>query len=72
MIGSGTKARLTFDALRAAGVGREFLQRIRTPVGLRIGARTADEIAVSIAAEMIAVRRGHPEGRWNFKEPPVP
>jgi xanthine dehydrogenase accessory factor len=69
MIGSGTKARLTFDQLAAAGVAKEWLKRVRTPVGLRIGARTADEIAVSIVAEMLAVRRGKPEGRWNVREP---
>jgi xanthine dehydrogenase accessory factor len=69
MIGSGTKARLTFDQLVADGVDRGWLRRVRTPVGLRIGARTADEIAVSIVAEMVAVRRGKAEGRWNAREP---
>ena len=68
MIGSGTKARLTFEQLLVAGVDREWLKRIRTPVGLRLGARTADEIAVSIVAELIAVRRGRNEGRWNVRE----
>jgi len=58
MIGSGIKARRTFDQLVEAGVEKAWLRRVRTPVGLRIGARTADEIAVSIVAEMIAVRRG--------------
>ncbi len=70
MIGSGTKARLTFDKLVEAGVDRGWLKRIRTPVGLRLGARTADEIAVSIVAEMIAVRRGKPEGRWSVRGDP--
>jgi xanthine dehydrogenase accessory factor len=67
MIGSGTKARLTFDQLAAEGVDRGWLRRIRTPVGLRLGARTAEEIAVSIVAELIAVRRGRTEGRWNVR-----
>jgi xanthine dehydrogenase accessory factor len=61
MIGSGQKARKTFDALAEVGVDKTWLKRVRTPVGLRLGARTADEIAVSIVAEMIAVRRGAPE-----------
>ena len=69
MIGSGTKARLTFEELAAEGVAKEWLRRVRTPVGLRLGARTADEIAISIVAEMLAVRRGKPEGRWNVREP---
>jgi xanthine dehydrogenase accessory factor len=60
MIGSGAKARLTYDALAEQGVEKEWLKRIRSPVGLRLGARTADEIAVSIVAELIAVRRGRP------------
>lgn len=63
MIGSGIKARKTIDALVAAGVDKAWLRRVRTPVGLRIGARTADEIAVSIVAELIAVRRGAPGAR---------
>ncbi len=69
MIGSGTKARRTFDHLIEAGVDKAWLRRVRTPVGLRLGARTADEIAVSIVAELIAVRRGRPEGRWVARAP---
>lgn len=72
MIGSGAKARLTFDKLIEAGVDRNFLRSIRTPVGLRIGARTADEIAVSIVAEMIAVRRGGSESRATPNVPNAP
>jgi xanthine dehydrogenase accessory factor len=66
MIGSATKVRHTFTELEAAGVSGEWLQRIRAPVGLEIGARTADEIAVSIVAEMLALRRGKTEGRWRL------
>jgi xanthine/CO dehydrogenase XdhC/CoxF family maturation factor len=40
------------------GVPSETLQRLHTPVGLAIGAETPEEIAVSIAAEMIAAVRG--------------
>jgi xanthine dehydrogenase accessory factor len=43
--------------LRASGVDEEALARIRTPAGLDIGARTHTEIALSIAAELVAVRR---------------
>ena len=69
MIGSGTKARRTFDQLVAAGVEKAWLRRVRTPVGLRIGARTADEIAVSIVGEMIAVRRGAAVGTPDAEVP---
>jgi xanthine dehydrogenase accessory factor len=58
LIGSRAKvARLT-DALREAGVGDEWLRRLRAPIGLDIGAVSPEEIAVAILAELIAVRRG--------------
>lgn len=58
MIGSRRRVRAALHALLEAGVSRGVLARIRAPIGLEIGAETPDEIAVSIAAEMIAVRRG--------------
>lgn len=44
--------------LRAAGLGDAELQRLSSPVGLDLGARTPEETAVSIAAEVIALRWG--------------
>ncbi len=44
--------------LRSVGVGEAELARLRSPVGLDIGARTPEETAVSIAAEIIALRWG--------------
>jgi xanthine dehydrogenase accessory factor len=46
--------------LRERGVSGEAVAEVRAPLGLRIGAVTPEEIAVSILAEMIAVRRGVP------------
>lgn len=57
MIGSRTKQRLVFEKLRAAGVDDRFLARVRTPIGLDIGARSHAEIAVSVAAELVRIRR---------------
>ena len=57
MIGSRRKIRVVFDDLEHLGVDRAKLQRVHTPIGLKIGAVTVPEIAVSIAAELIQVRR---------------
>jgi xanthine dehydrogenase accessory factor len=57
MIGSGKKVVATFDGLRNEGVSEEALKRVHAPIGLDIGAVTADEIAVSIVAELIRERR---------------
>ncbi len=44
--------------LREAGVGERELARLRSPIGLDLGARTPEETALSIAAEIVASRRG--------------
>jgi xanthine dehydrogenase accessory factor len=65
LIGSLAKQRKFALRLRARGFGDAHIARLRTPVGLAIGARTAEEIAVSIVAELVAVRRGgSPERGW--------
>ena len=57
MIGSGRKVAATYDGLRKEGVPLEALQRVHAPIGLDIGAITAEEIAISIVAELIRERR---------------
>ncbi len=57
MIGSRTKVATTFRALQEEGFSSEDLARVHAPIGLSIGAETPEEIAVSIAAELIQVRR---------------
>jgi molybdenum cofactor synthesis domain-containing protein len=51
------------DELRSRGFSDAELTRVRTPVGLDIGARTAEEIALSILAGVVAARHGH-AGGW--------
>ena len=58
MVGSRRKREELFSQLRAAGFNDADLERVQCPVGLPIGGETPAEIAVSILAEMIAVRRG--------------
>jgi len=57
MIGSKTKQAILWKHLRANGVDEGFLARVRTPMGAWIGARSHEEIAVSVVSELIAVRR---------------
>jgi molybdenum cofactor synthesis domain-containing protein len=51
------------EALRAMGFSEDDLARVRTPVGLDLGARTPAEIALSIAAGLLAARSGR-DGGW--------
>ena len=59
MIGSRRKIKVILDDLRAEGVAESLLEHVHAPIGLDIGAVSAEEIAVSIAAELVAVRRGN-------------
>ncbi|MFO0586205.1 MAG: XdhC/CoxI family protein [Polyangiaceae bacterium] len=56
-IGSRAKAQRTRDRLAAKGFAQEDIDRVRMPLGVSIGARVPDEIAVSVTAEMIVWRR---------------
>ncbi len=57
MLGSRRKVAMTEKVLREWGVTEEAIEKVRAPVGLSIGADTPEEIAVSVVAEMISVRR---------------
>ena len=63
MIGSRRKTISIVHALEAEGFEREQFERIFAPMGLEIGAITPEEIAVSVVAEMVAVRRA-PASDW--------
>ena len=62
LVASRARGAAVSRALRGAGVPDAALASLRTPVGLPIGARGPDEIALSILAEIVAVRRGAPLG----------
>jgi xanthine dehydrogenase accessory factor len=57
MIGSPGKVKHIFKNLRKQGITREALERVHAPIGLDLGAETPDEIALSIAAEIVMLRR---------------
>ena len=63
LIGSRAKVARIYDALGAEGMPPELLTRVHAPIGLDIGAVTPQEIAVSILAELIAVKHGKIRGR---------
>lgn len=67
LLGSRKKAEKLFEALRAEGHSDEALRQVRTPLGLAIGATNPEEVALSIVAELVAVRRGAPESRRDLK-----
>ena len=63
MIGSKRKVIGVVKELEREGVARQAFERVFAPMGLEIGAITPEEIAVSVVAEMIAVRRD-PASDW--------
>ena len=59
LLGSKTKIEKMFDDYRKEGIKEEWLQRIHTPIGLAIKSQTPEEIAISIAAEIIKEKNEH-------------
>jgi xanthine dehydrogenase accessory factor len=67
MIGSKRRTSTVIQHLTEEGYDPEELARIRTPIGLKIGAETPEEIAISIMAEVIMLRRGGDGGTMYFR-----
>jgi len=63
LIGSRAKVARLYDALTGDGMPARSLRSVHAPIGLDIGAVTPQEIAVSILAELIAVKHGKVKGR---------
>jgi xanthine dehydrogenase accessory factor len=72
LMGSRAKMVHVFADLVEQGFSSEDLARVETPVGVEIGAETPEEIAVSIVARMIAVRRGVQADRIRSMAAPLP
>ncbi len=70
MIGSRRRVGAVLTHLAGEGLPQEALGRVHTPIGLDIGAETPEEIAVSIIAEIISVRRGGSGAAMSELRPP--
>jgi xanthine dehydrogenase accessory factor len=57
-MGSEAKVRQMYTAMTADGIDAKDLEGVQAPVGVSIGSHTPEEIAISIAAEIIALRNG--------------
>lgn len=58
MIGSKRKVKMIFDLMKQHGFDESAISRVYAPIGLSINAETPQEIAVSIVAQLIQIRRG--------------
>ena len=58
LLGSTRRGAAIFNLLREEGVGEADLARVRTPIGLDLGAQSAPEIALAILAEIVAAQHG--------------
>jgi xanthine dehydrogenase accessory factor len=63
LIGSRAKVARIYDALTSEGIAPDLLRQVHAPIGLDIGAVSPQEIAVSILAELIAVKHGKVKSR---------
>ena len=71
MIGSKRRVATVLRHLAEEGFPVDALEAVYTPIGYDIGAETPEEIAVSIIAELIAVRRGGSGRPMRAGRPPI-
>jgi len=64
MIGSSRKVKTVYKNLREKGIEQEALNKVKAPMGLDIGAQTAEEIAVAIVAQIISIKRKDSIKNW--------
>jgi xanthine dehydrogenase accessory factor len=70
-MGSRSTHSKRIERLREAGVTDEEIERVMAPIGLDLGARTPEETAVSICAEIIATRTGRPAPSLRDRDGPI-
>lgn len=70
-LGSARRGRAMLEFLADEGIAAEQLARVRIPVGLDIGAKSAAEIALSVLAEAMAVQRGRAGGAMRDRPRPA-
>ncbi len=68
LLGSKRKTILIYESLLKKGIPVERLKQVRAPVGLDIGGRSPEEIALSIMAEIVAFRHGRPGGTMKMDD----
>lgn len=68
MMGSRRRVAIVKDQLEESGISRETLDAVHTPIGLKIGAETPEEIAVSVMAEIIQVKNSREKSAGYSKE----
>lgn len=68
MMGSRRRVAIVKDQLAEKGVDREALERVHTPIGLKISAEMPEEIAVSIMAEIIQIKNSRERGGGYSRE----
>lgn len=71
MIGSKRRTAAVLEHLREEGFDVDELAKVRTPIGLTIGAETPEEIAISIMAEVVMLRRGGDGSAMYHRRGPV-
>jgi xanthine dehydrogenase accessory factor len=60
MMGSSKKSQSIFKHLEDEGIDKKLFNKVHTPIGLEIGAESPEEIAISIAAEIIKIKNTTP------------
>lgn len=70
-MGSRRTHRERLERLREAGVSEAALARLRSPIGIDLGGRTAEETALSIVSEIVALRNGATSGFLTTTEGPL-